>query len=114
MNCQRERVIRDRLKDNNKAVLKDVLIISGCAAITMGSVYGTIVLGQDLLKFYEAGETLTLKTRFLADLEEAKVGFALMPGTLSGMFLVRRVKSLNENIKDGKSLRKELKNIKNR
>lgn len=110
----RSKVINDKLKDTNRDIMKNSAIIVGCAAITMASAYGTIVLSQELLEFYNSGETLTLQSRFLGEWEEAKIGFAMIPGFVSGIGAVNKLKTLKENFQYKKSLKKELKNINNK
>lgn len=114
MRYRNEKVIVDKLDNTNKELCKEGLILAGCAAITIASVYGTIHLSRELLDFYNSGLTLTLETRMLCSWEEAKVSLAIMPAAVSGVVFGKRVDGFQKNLQYRKRLKDELKNIQNK
>ena len=104
---------RDELKREislvEKNIKKDAIIFSGCCALTIVSLYGTIVFGQDLIDFYKAGEILNLKTKMALDLHEFKVAAATVPGFFGTFGMIDKGKKLCKNIKRKEKLNQGLK-----
>lgn len=101
--------LKNRLNDNKKDIIKDSCIFAGGALVTIAGVFGIIHFGKELIDFYQSGETLTFATRFAADWEEAKVGFAAIPSIIGGMVSYNSGKKLKDDISYRKVLKKELK-----
>ena len=94
------------LKDNTKAIVKDVVALcSGAFFIGVGA-YGAIQFGQELIEFYNSGEEFTLATKYAADLKEMHVGISLIPVAWGGYASYHVIKDLRENLQ----YRKKLKN----
>lgn len=94
------------LKDNTKAIVKDVVALcSGAFFIGVGA-YGAIQFGQELIDFYNSGEEFTLATKFAADWNEAKVALSLIPVVWGGYGSYHTGKDLRNNLQ----YRKKLKN----
>lgn len=104
---------RDELKKEislvEKDIKKDAIIFSGCCALTVASLYGTIVFGQDLIDFYKAGEILNLKTKMALDWQEFKLAASTVPGFFGTYGMVDKGKKLCKNIKRKNILNKGLK-----
>ncbi len=101
--------LEDKISLIDKNIKKDAIIFSGCCAVTLASLYGTIVVGQDLIDFYKAGEILNLQTKMSLDWQEFKVAATALPAFLGGMGIVDKGKKLYKNIKRRKVLEKGLK-----
>ena len=77
-----------------KNIKKDAAIFSGCCAVTLASLYVTIVLGQDLIDFYKAGEILNLQTKMFLDWHEFKVAATAVQAFFGCMGIADRGKKL--------------------
>lgn len=104
----RNYVLKDKLKDNQKAIIKDSCILAGGTIIALAGMFGVVYFGKELIDFYQSGETLTFATRFAADWEEAKVGFSAVPAFMGGMLSYNGGKKLKDDISYRKELKKEM------
>lgn len=100
-------VLKERLNDNKKDIIKDSCIFAGGAVVAIAGVFGVIYFGKELIDFYQSGETLTFASRLAANWEEAKVGFSAVPAIVGGMVSYNSGKKLKEDISYRKELKKE-------
>lgn len=101
-------ILKQKIKEVNKDIAKDVAILTGCVVAVGIGAFGTISFTKELIDFYNSGEKLTLATRFSADWYEAKVGFSIIPITIGGFVSSSKIPKLKENIQLKKNLKKKL------
>ena len=106
-----EGIIRNRLDDTNRELYKDGLILVGCTAVSIVSIYGTIHLSRELIDFYNSGLILDFDTRLLCSWKEAKVSFSVVPAAISGIIIRNRCGEFTKKLQYKKSLKKELNRI---
>ena len=110
--------VEDRIKRNirsaNKSIAKDVAIIAGGACAASVGVFGTVVFTKQLIDFYNSGEALTFQSRMLAEWNEGKIGFSLIPTMVGGVILYNKISSLKDNVQYRKRLKENLRNFKSK
>lgn len=104
----RNYVLKNRLKDNKKEIIKNACIFAAGSVVAVAGVFGVVHFGKELIDFYQSGETLTFASRFAADWEETKVGFSMIPVVIGGKVAFDGGKKLKDEVSYRKVLRKQI------